>query len=58
MDPKTLLTVLNEGGLAKGMPAWGQVLSQDQLLNVTIYVKSLEGKMVSGKPPEGQEYTN
>ena len=53
---ESVLKVINEGSLQKGMPAWGQVLSKDQLVHVTAFVKSLEGKMLPGKPAEGQEF--
>lgn len=55
---ESVLTVINEGALQKGMPAWGQILSQEQLVHVTAFVKSLEGKMIAGKPAEGEEISN
>lgn len=48
--------VIANGVLTKGMPAWGQILSQDELISIVGYVKSLEGKMEAGKAPEGEVF--
>lgn len=49
-----IAVVMNEGVLSKGMPAWGQVLSQDDLVAIVGFVKSLEGKNLPGKAPQGE----
>ena len=47
------LTVLN-GVAAKGMPTWGNMLSDDQIKSVAVYVKSLRGTNPPGaKSPQG-----
>jgi cytochrome c oxidase cbb3-type subunit III len=49
-----IATVIQEGVLTKGMPAWGQVLSKSEIVELTAYVKSLDGKMLPGKAPQGE----
>lgn len=47
-------TVIAEGVLAKGMPAWSKMLSADQVDQVTAYVWSLRGSTPAApKAPEG-----
>ncbi|MDZ4674905.1 MAG: cbb3-type cytochrome c oxidase N-terminal domain-containing protein [Gemmatimonadota bacterium] len=47
-------TIVNEGVLAKGMPAWGTMLSPAQVEAVVAYVMSLRGTTpASPKAPEG-----
>lgn len=45
--------VIRDGVNAKGMPPWGPMLSGEELASVTAYVKSLEGRDVDGKGPQG-----
>lgn len=45
--------VINEGVLAKGMPAWGKQLSPIEVRKLAAFVGSQRGKNVPGKPPEG-----
>lgn len=45
--------VVNEGVLAKGMPAWGKQLSPMEVRKLSAYVGTLRGKNLPGKPPEG-----
>jgi cytochrome c oxidase cbb3-type subunit III len=45
--------VINEGVLAKGMPAWNRQLSPIEIRKVAAYVGSKRGSAVPGKPPEG-----
>ena len=47
--------VVNEGVLAKGMPAWGQQLKPEDIDLVVAYVGTLRGKNVPGKPPQGNK---
>ena len=43
-----------EGGVpAKGMPAWGRLLTPVELRKVVAYVGTQRGKNLPGKPPEG-----
>jgi cytochrome c oxidase cbb3-type subunit 3 len=51
-------TVIAEGVLAKGMPAWGKMLSPEQVDQVTAYVWSLAGSTPAApKAPEGVQVT-
>lgn len=45
--------VVNEGVLAKGMPAWGKQLPPIEILKAVAYVGTLRGKGLPGKAPEG-----
>jgi cytochrome c oxidase cbb3-type subunit 3 len=52
--PMEILKTVNEGVLAKGMPAWGKMLKPAQLLAVVGYVTTLSGSHPKGpKPPQG-----
>ena len=44
---------INQGVLAKGMPAWGRQLSPTQLRQVVAFVASIRDTNVPGKAPEG-----
>jgi len=47
------LTIMN-GVAAKGMPTWGNMLSDDQIKSTAIYVKSLKGtNPANPKAPQG-----
>ncbi len=49
--------VVYNGVLAKGMPAWGNILSHDDAVSVVIYINSLQGTNPPGaKAPEGTPY--
>jgi cytochrome c oxidase cbb3-type subunit III len=48
-----IFAVINEGVLAKGMPAWGKQLSPIELRKLAAFVGTKRGTAVSGKPPEG-----
>jgi cytochrome c oxidase cbb3-type subunit 3 len=51
-----LFNVISAGVPAKGMPAWGGILSKDDLLGVIVHVKSLQGtKPQIAKAPQGNE---
>ena len=48
--------VIAEGVLAKGMPAWGKMLTPGQVNQVTAYVVSLAGTTPAApKAPEGEQ---
>jgi cytochrome c oxidase cbb3-type subunit III len=50
-----LYQTIRDGVPAKGMLAWGEILSYDDLLAVTAHVVTLRGTNApDGKPPEGQ----
>jgi cytochrome c oxidase cbb3-type subunit III len=54
-----LMKVISEGVLEKGMPAWGSMISETDVLNVAAFVFSLRGSKPSNpKPPQGQEVKN
>lgn len=51
-----ILNVIREGIVEKGMPAWEEVLSEDETIQVSAYVYSLKGtKPANPKAPQGQE---
>lgn len=48
--------VITEGVPAKGMIAWSKVLSQDEMADLTCYVRDFRGKKVDKpKPPQGKK---
>lgn len=52
--PEQVLRTVQEGVLAKGMPAWSKVLKPDQVSAVVAYIGTLKGSAVKdGKAPEG-----
>lgn len=51
-----IAATVSTGVLAKGMPAWKDLVSADELVNVVAYVKSLQGtKPANPKAAEGTE---
>lgn len=50
-----VMKVISDGVPEKGMPPWNGVLSEKELLAVTGYVHSLQGKNLPGRPPQGNE---
>lgn len=46
--------VVKDGVTAKGMPAWGSILTQDEVVGVTAYIESIKDTNVSGKEPQGE----
>lgn len=53
-----ILRSIDEGILAKGMPAWGKLLRPEQVTAVTVYVASFRGtNPPDGKAPEGEMVT-
>lgn len=52
--PDAIYRTAHDGVLAKGMPAWGQMLKPEQLNDVVAYVSSLQGTTPANpKAPEG-----
>ncbi len=50
-----IVKTIEEGVPAKGMVPWKSLLSRDEIHQVAVFVKSLEGKKVSNpKKPEGE----
>jgi cytochrome c oxidase cbb3-type subunit 3 len=50
-----IYTVLRDGVVVKGMPAWGRQMQETELVLLSAYVASLRGKDVSGgRAPEGE----
>jgi cytochrome c oxidase cbb3-type subunit III len=48
-----IFAVINDGVLAKGMPAWGKQMSPIELRKLAAFVGTKRGTAVPGKPPEG-----
>ncbi len=48
-----IYTVIDQGVLAKGMPAWGKQLSPIEVRKLAAYVGTLRGQALPGKAPEG-----
>ena len=46
--------IVSEGLATKGMPAWGDRLSETQIVLVSAYVAGLRENPVEGKPAEGE----
>lgn len=52
--PETIYDVAFKGSEENGMPAWGEVLSKEELYQAVAYVSSLKNKKVKGgKAPQG-----
>ncbi|MBL0927782.1 MAG: c-type cytochrome [Phycisphaerales bacterium] len=49
-----LFTVVSEGVLPKGMPAWGNRLTQNERVLVASFAASLRGRNLTGRAPEGE----
>lgn len=50
-----IYTVIKDGVVAKGMPAWERQLHPNEVVLLSAYVASLRGQNVDGLPPEGEE---
>ena len=48
-----IFVVVDQGVLAKGMPAWGKQLSPIEVRKLAAFVGTQRGKAVAGKAPEG-----
>ncbi len=51
--PTQLLTLISEGVLTKGMPAWKPALGAEKVKDVAVFVLTLKGTHVVGKAAEG-----
>ncbi len=53
--PETLYQVVFNGSEENGMPAWSEMISQDEIYQAVIYVNSLKNTFAKGgKEPEGE----
>ena len=53
---KDIIQTVTKGVLEKGMPAWGEVLSEEEILAVAGYIYSLkDSKPANAKAPQGEE---
>lgn len=51
--PETNYDVIYKGSEANGMPAWGEVLSTEDIYFSLVYLDSIRNTFVKGKAPEG-----
>lgn len=55
---ESIAKVIRNGVVEKGMLAWGDSLSEEQIYKLTAYIKTLEGSNPhNAKDPEGELYT-
>lgn len=55
-EPVQILKLIRDGVMSKGMPAWGAMLSNDELEHTSAYVLSLKGSTPTNpKPPQGEK---
>lgn len=52
--PTEIREIVISGVTAKGMPAWGQLLGEEKVDQITAFALTLKGKNVPGKGPEGE----
>lgn len=53
-DPESLVTVVKDGVLDKGMPAWDSILTEDEMGKIAVYIISKIGsEPEQAKAPEG-----
>ncbi len=53
--PAAIAKIIHDGVAAKGMPAWGSMMNEEELYSVSAYVQSLRGSNPPGaKAPQGQ----
>ncbi|GAB4545408.1 MAG: cbb3-type cytochrome c oxidase N-terminal domain-containing protein [Phycisphaerales bacterium] len=50
-----LFTIITDGVVANGMPAWGNRLNQNQRVLLAAYVMNLRGQNAPGLGPDGEE---
>lgn len=53
-QPMEIREIVSSGVTAKGMPAWGQLLGDEKVDQITAFVLTLKGTNVPGKGPEGE----
>lgn len=57
-EMKNIFVTINKGVVEKGMPAWGKVMSPQDVRNVAFYVMSLQGSNPPNpKAPQGELFT-
>lgn len=54
VEPATVYPIVVTGVEDNGMPAWGEVLSREEIYAVVDYVMSLKNKNLEGKEPQGE----
>jgi len=57
--PESIYAIVNKGNEDNGMPAWGEVITKDEMYAATAYVMSLKGFKHEGgaKEPQGEKIT-
>lgn len=56
-SPATVAQAIRDGIPEKGMPPWGPVLTPDELVNVTAFIRGLHGtNPANAKEPQGQQF--
>ena len=56
-SPMDIHRIVVEGVAANGMPAWGNILSADEAINVTAFIATLQGtEPANAKEPQGDAY--
>lgn len=57
--PESIYAIVNKGNEDNGMPAWGEVITKDEMYAATAYVMSLKGFKHKGgaKEPQGEKIT-
>jgi cytochrome c oxidase cbb3-type subunit III len=56
-DVKNVFNTIKNGAVDKGMPAWGNAMSAQDLRDVTFYIMSLQGtKPPDAKGPQGERF--
>ncbi len=54
--PEAILKVIATGAAAQGMPAWGPVLGDKKVRDLTAYIQSIHGNVVANaKAPQGEK---
>ena len=53
VNPRSVFMFIKNGNEDNGMPAWGEIISQEELYAATAYVLSVRNKMLKGKEPQG-----
>lgn len=54
--PETIYSIVNKGNEDNGMPAWGEIITKDEMYAVTAYLMTLKGTNIAGgKEPQGEK---
>ncbi len=54
-DEATMVTVIENGVLDKGMPPWKEILKPSDIQAVVVFLNSIKGTNVAGKAPQGEK---